>query len=514
MQHIQGISRNQLQMASLEDKISSENPVRFIDAFVATVNLQTLGFQVQTLKIEGRPSFQTALFLKIYLYGYLNGIRSSRKLEKECVRNIELQWLLQDIRPNYHSISDFRKDNPKALVQLFKIFVSFLKNAELIAGETIAIDGTKSRAHNSKKANFNQKKIDKHIEYIETKTQEYLTALEQNDALENPILVKDIQKKIERLKTNKINYQLLEEKLKASGEPQISTTDSDARSLLVQGAVVEVSFNIQAAVDEKHKLVVATHTINRNDKNALSAIAIEAKENLELDSYTALVDKGYFNAREINECKINTITTIVAVPEDRKTVQGGTQPEYLVSKFVYNPSQNTYTCPQGQTLSTNGEWHKKSRDDDHTSYLFQKFRTPSCKTCPVKHLCTKRPAGREIDRSEYAQAVEENNKRYKDNPQLYRTRQEINEHIFGTIKRQWGYNHTNLTGLEKVNGEHSLIMLVYNIKRSINILGVPDLIEKLKVWNPTYKANAFLFVKSTYLMPKSDFVIFQYQFAA
>lgn len=157
MQHIQGTQRYQLQISSLEDKIGAENPVRFIDAFVEHICLDSVGFTVQTLKSEGRPSFDTKVFLKIYLYWYLNGLRSSRKLEKECIRNIELQWLLEDIRPNYHSISDFRKDNPSGLKKLFKLFVSFLKNADLIAGETIAIDGTKSRAHNSKKANFNQK---------------------------------------------------------------------------------------------------------------------------------------------------------------------------------------------------------------------------------------------------------------------------------------------------------------------------------------------------------------------
>ena len=187
MQYIQGISRNQLQMGSLEDKISTDNPVRFIDAFVGFIDLKKVGFEPKTPKKEGRPSFQAEVFLKLYLYGYLNGVRSSRRLEKDCFRNIEVQWLLEDMRPNYHTICDFRKDNPKALKQLFKLFVSFLKNADLIAGETIAIDGTKSRAHNGKKSNFNQKKIDKHLAYIEAKTQEYLTALDQNDTQKNSI---------------------------------------------------------------------------------------------------------------------------------------------------------------------------------------------------------------------------------------------------------------------------------------------------------------------------------------
>ena len=499
MQHIQGISRHQLQMSSLEDKITADNPVRFIDAFVNHIDAVKIGFQPKILKTEGRPNFRLEVFLKLYLYGYLNGVRSSRRLEKECFRNIEVQWLLEDIRPNYHSISDFRKDNPKALKQLFKLFVSFLKDADLIAGETIAIDGTKSRAHNSKKANFNQKKIDKHKEYIESKTQEYLDQLDQNDIQENPIVIKNLQQKIERLKQNKIKYELLEEELKNSGEPQISTTDADARALLVQGQVVEVSYNIQAAVDSKHNLVVATHTINRNDKNALGAIAKEAKENLEVETFTVLVDKGYHNGREIATCQQNNITTIVAVPEQGKSNENGTQPGYFVSNFTYNKEENTYTCPQGQILTTTGRWHKKTGRTEESGYMFQKYRTAACKTCLVKDQCTSRKGGREIDRSQYATAVEENHQRYKENAQLYRKRQEINEHIFGTIKRKWGYNYTDLIGLEKVNGEHSLIMLVYNIKRSINILGVTDLIAKLQAWNTPYKRKAWLFIKTIYL---------------
>ena len=512
MQHITGIARLQMRISSLEDAIEPENQVRFIDAFVEVLNLLEIGFEVKTIKKEGRPSFDAKVFLKIYLYGYLNGIRSCRKLEKECFRNIEMQWLLQDIRPNYHSISDFRKDNPKALKKLFKIFVLFLKDADLIAGETVAIDGTKSRAHNSKKANFNQKKIDQHLEYIDAKSQEYLDALEQNDAKENPIHFKNIQDKIERLKKNKLRYELLEKELSESGEPQISTTDPDSRALLVQGQVVEVSFNIQAAVDDKHNLVVATHTINKNDRNALSAIALEAKENLGVERFTALVDKGYHNGKQINLCKQADIITIVAQPNQGKSNENGTQPDYFVSKFIYNKEENTYTCPQGETLSTTGTRHKKTTDKD--SYQFQKYRTPKCKECPVKDLCTSRKGGREIDRSEYADAVEENNKRYHANQQLYRKRQEINEHIFGTIKRQWGYNHTNLTGLEKVGGEHSLIMLVYNIKRSINILGITELIFKLQKWNSPYKAKLLFCSKTTCLKAKLDLAFWRYDIAA
>ena len=305
---------------------------------------------------------------------------------------------------------------------------------------------------------------------------------------------------------------MLEEKLKASGEPQISTTDSDARALLVQGQVVEISFNMQAAVDAKHNLVVATHTINKNDRSALSAIAIEAKENLGIETYTALVDKGYHNGKQIEICKQANITTIVAQPEQGKNKENDTSTDYLVSKFQYDKTTDTYTCPQGETLKTTGSWHKKTTDRD--SYEFKRYRTSKCRECPVKHLCTSRAAGREIDRSQYADAVEENNKRYQANAQLYRKRQEINEHIFGTIKRQWGYNHTNLTGLEKVNGEHSLIMLVYNIKRSINILGVPDLIAKLQKWNSPYKAKVLFLIKMKYLKLNTRCNFYPMKFAA
>jgi hypothetical protein len=229
------------------------------------------------------------------------------------------------------------------------------------------------------------------------KSQEYLSQLEQNDIKESPMAIKNIQQKIERLQKNTIKYELLEEALKASGEPQVSTTDAHARALLVQGQVVEVSYNIQAAVDSKNNLVVATHTINRNDKNALSAIALETKENLELETFTVLVDKGYHNGRGLDTCKQNNITTIVAVPDQGKSNENGTQPEYSVSNFIYNKEANTYNCSEGQTLTTTGRW---GRTED-SGYMFQKYRTPSCKTCPVKDLCTSRKGGRELSEANH-----------------------------------------------------------------------------------------------------------------
>lgn len=485
MKFIQSEDRNQMLFGTLESAIAMDHVVRFIDAFVEKLDLDRLGFRVQVLQKEGRPAFESRVFMKLYLYGYINGIRSSRRLERECERNIELHWLLGRLVPNYHSIADFRKHNPKALRNTFKIFVLFLKETDLIAGDVLAIDGTKVRASNSKKNNFNPKKIERHLKYIEEKNDQYLTDLDQMDKEESTEKIKNIEQKIARLKQNKINYEALGALLQSSGEPQLSTTDRDARALLVQGQVVEVSYNMQAAVDDKHNLIVATHTLNRNDRNAMSAIVLEAKENIQSKSFTALLDKGYHNGREIDTCKENDIQTICAPSEIVNSNAHGTTAEYVVTKFNYTTETDSYTCPQGQTLTTTGTWHKKTRERD--SHQYKKYRTSACKSCPVKDLCTgRKDGGREIERSQYAQAVEENNARYHANQPLYRKRQEINEHIFGTIKRKWGYYFTDLRGLEKVNGEHSLICLVYNFTRCFTLLGIPTLLEKIKNWKPNY----------------------------
>lgn len=478
----------QMTFGSLEDGVEGDNPVRLIDAFAEQLDMKRLGFEVKELQREGRPAYESRVFLKIYFYGYLNGIRSSRRLERECTRNTELQWLIGGLTPNYHSIADFRKDNPKALRNTFKLFVLFLKDENLVSGELTAIDGTKVRAHNSKKNNYNPRKIERHLAYIEEKTTEYLNALDELDKREQPEVVKEVKKKIQRLKNNRIKYEALGDLMEDSGEPQISTTDPDSRALLVQGQVVDVCYNTQSAVDSLHKLVVATHTINRNDRNALSAIAQEAKNNLCISEMTLLADKGYHNGRQIQQCADNNISTIVAHAEIVNSNAKGTTEDYMVDKFVYNENNDTYTCPAGQTLTTTGTWHTKNRTERSVSYQFKKYSTPACKSCPVGNLCTAKSDGRrEIERSEFARVVEENRNRYNNNQELYRKRQEINEHIFGTIKRKWGYNHTNLIGLEKVNGEMALIMTVYNFKRVANILGIGPFLEKLKKWKPDYE---------------------------
>ena len=507
---INGLDRHQLTFSSLEATIATDNDVRFIDAFVDKLDLQQLGVRSLTSsdkKKEGRSSFSDALFLKLYLYAYLNGIRSSRKLEREAIRNIELQWLLQGLHPNYHSIADFRKINAKALQNLFKLFVSFLKDAGLVGGKVIAVDGTKIRGNNSKKNNYNPKKIQRHLDYIAQKSKALLEEFEQTDACEDEaISLGNVQEKLARLQQHKIKYEVLQDQLAQSQEPQVSTTDPDARALLVRGVVVEVGYNVQAAVDQEHKLVVATHTINRNDKNALYAISKEAKDNIEAKELTVLADKGYHTGKELKACQEAGIDTIVAQQEVVNSNDKGTKPAYMVQHFVYDEMSDTYTCPAGQTLRTTGKLHCKKRSED-ISYQFKKYRTGACQSCAVQHLCTGRRDGRrEIERSEYAAYVEKNKENYESNPALYRQRQEINEHIFGTLKRQWNLYYTNLRGLKKVNGEVALIMLVYNMKRVRNILGFDNLMEKLHQWTPKYPGGTIFIQKRHHVLRYKPFI--------
>ena len=492
MHFIEGTNREQLQFSCLNDHISSDNPVRLIDAFVDQIDLYQIGITTTILKAEGRPPYHPSLLLKLYLYGYLNRIRSSRKLEAECYRNIEVRWLAQELTPNYHSIADFRKEHAKALKALFKLFVLFLKEQKLLGGKLIATDSSKFRAQNSKKNNYNQKKIDRSLAYIDAKTEAYLQTLEEMDhceAAEETLVIKKekIQKELQKLKERKLKYDHLQEQLNHTEETQISTTDADSRALPLQGNVVAVSYNVQSAVDAKHNLAVVCETTNENDGSALAPMAMAAKEVLGSDSLTTLNDKGYHNGAAIHQCEQNRITTLVAYKEPNNSSEM-MHPDYYTQQFVYDKESDTYRCTQGQVLTTTGKWHDKKRENAGVSYRFKKYRTPHCNECPVKHLCTGRAkGGREIERSEYQDAVDRNNQRVDAQKELYLRRQAIVEHPFGTIKRSWGYSYTLLKGLNKVGGEMALIFLVYNIRRSITILGVKELIARVKTWKPDYK---------------------------
>lgn len=493
MHYIEGSNRSQMQFISLEDMIAPDNPVRILDAFVDKIDLAQLQFHHIVHKSEGRPPYHPVVLLKLYLYGYFNRIRSSRRLQAECQRNIEVQWLLQQLTPNYHTIADFRKEHPTQLKTLFKLFVQFLQVNDLVGKKLLGADGSKFRAVNSKKNNYNEKKINRHIEYISEKSEQYLTEMDRLDREEEQseqvrIDKEKVQQELKKLQQRKEKYQLLEQQLRQSGEDQISTTDPDSRALILHRNIVEVSYNTQTVVDDKHNLLVHVEATNKNDRNALHDAVTQAKTNLEVtkeDAVTVLADKGYHNGRELHQCAQDNVITLVAYKEHVDGNENGPEPAYYVEQFYYDKQKDSYRCPEGKILTSSGSWHHKKREN--SPYQFKKYRTPACKDCPVKQHCTGRKGGREIERSEYQDSVDANNERIQQQSDLYKRRQAIVEHPFGTIKRAWGYSYTLLKGLKKVDGEMNLIGLIYNLRRVINIIGFQMMMEALNNWTPDYK---------------------------
>ena len=493
MQFIQGTNRHQSYFATLEDQISPDNPVRLIDVFVEKLELKKLGFAGTVHKSKGRPPYAPGVLLKLYLYGYLNKIRSSRKLEKECGRNIEMQWLLQGLQPNYHTIADFRKVHAKPLQAMFKLYVQFLGDAGLLGKTTIGIDGSKFKAVNSKKNNYNQAKIDKHRRFIEEKTARYLQELDQLDREENASGAEELAVKkekiaegLKKLKERTIKYDTLQEQLDATDDKQISTIDRDSRSIIIVKSIVEVAYNVQNVIDNKYNLVVHTEATNTNDGKALHKAAIQAKQNLQLqkeDMVMVLADKGYHTGAELKQCQGDNMITHVAYKE-QPSVKHITN-EFLAESFCYDKASDTYTCPAGAVLQSLGRWHNKKGEANETSYRFKTYRTDACKKCPLKHQCTKLPK-RIIQRRQYQDAVDINDNNIRQNPQYYKRRQAICEHPFGSIKRHWGYTHTLLKGLLKVNAEMNLIMFCYNFLRTKNILGFTKMREAIQNWAPDY----------------------------
>ena len=505
MQYIQGSSRHQTYFASLDEQVGADNGVRLIDAFIDKLDLRKLGFSKTLHNSEGRPPYAPQVLLKLYLYGYLNKIRSSRKLERESSRNIELQWLLQNLQPNYHTIADFRKLHAVALQNMFRLYVQFLSDADLLGKTTIAIDGSKFKAVNSKKNNYNQNKIDKHRQFIKDKAEKYLEELDELDKQEQTADKDELQLKKEKiaeglakLKDRTIKYDSLQQQLDATTDKQISSTDGDSRSIIIVKNIVEVAYNIQNAVDDKHNLIVHTQATNTNDGKALHKAAIQGKQNLESgkeQSITILADKGYHTGAELQQCQWENMITHVAYKEQPSVKHIAN--EFLSESFDYDKATDSYRCPAGATLTSLGTWHNKKGEANETSYRFKTYRTDACKTCSLKHQCTKLPK-RIIHRSEYQDAVDINDNNIKANPQYYKRRQAIVEHPFGTIKRHWGYTHTLVKGLQKVNGEMSLIMFCYNFMRTKNIIGFDKMLKAIQNWQPDYNKvicalqNAFI----------------------
>jgi transposase len=475
MKYVEGFDRNQaiLFPQCIDEIIPQDSEVRIIDLFVDSLPLQELGFMDHIPVDDGRPMYHPKDLLKLYIYGYLNRIRTSRLLERECERNVELIWLLKGLRPCFRTIAGFRSAHPEAFRNVFRHVVNGMNKTGLLGKKVVAIDGTKFRAVNSKKNNYNRKKINRQLAYIDERVEQFVSEMDKGDLSEDETA--RLEQKISNYRRQKRKYKKLEKQLSDSGQEQISTTDPDARSMVIHGQVVEVCFNVQTVVDDKHNLVVEYNPTNRNDKKALVEMARRAKRAMNVRKLTAIADKGYHNGEQLHSCASEDVITYVAVPDPPRNSPIPT-PAYYGEKFRYNKTKDTYTCPKGKTLKSNGQWYERKYDEYITR--IKHYKTPACKSCPVLAQCTSNENGRVLERSEYAEAAEKNTRRVRKHPSIYSARQQIIEHVFGTIKRQWGYDHILLKGLTKNDGEFGLIYLVYNLRRIINILGF----KNAKIW--------------------------------
>jgi transposase len=473
MKFIKGESRylTSLFPISLEESIGDDNEIRVIDAFVDSLNFSELGFRTH-YRETGRPAYHPKDLLKLYIYGYMNSIRSSRRLEKECKRNIELMWLLNNLSPDHNTISNFRKDNSKSIKKVFRETVKLSQYFELVGGELVAGDSTKLRAQNSKKNNFNQKKIERHQEYIERKIEEYEQDLSNNDGDSQETL-----KKIEIKKELKSKYNRMSEELARDKKTQISTSDPDSRNMTLRNNISEVAYCVQSMVDAKHNLLLDFIVTNTGDKQAMGNMLQRTKSILRNTTFTALFDTGYHSGSELKKADDLGINVLVNVPS---TPHANQIPDakYSIGNFVYNKENDTYTCPAGETLTTNGKWYDEKRRNGKVSNKFKNYSTSKCKGCPVKSKCTKSERGRTLKRSEYTENIAANSKRMSEAKDKYRERKSIVEHPFGTMKRQWGFDHIMTKKyIIRTTADVGLVFSCYNLRRLISILGIDALIE-------------------------------------
>jgi len=480
----------------IDDYITKENPVRVIDAYIDGLPVGKLGFRAEPCA-TGRPSFDPKDMIKLFLYGYFNRVRSSRRLETETTRNVELMWLIKKLSPDHKTIARFRKDNAGALKNIFRDFVKLCQKLGLYGNELAAIDGSKFRAVNSTDNNFDRKKLEDRIRRIDEKLEQYLAELAENDEAEaenTQHTKEEIAAMVSALGDRKQGYELMAKQLEEGGKTQISTTDEDARRMKVAGGGSEVSYNIQTAVDAKHKLIITYDVTNRcNDKNLLAHMAKSAKETLGVDELTVLADAGFFVPTDIAECIRDGITphvsskhesiTICVPASEEEAAEPGNEPRAFNNpgKPVFIKDRNIGLCPMGQIF------YPKSYSKCRGAAVYSNAK--ACRNCPQRAACASyydRELKVTMPKSAFTKDCDDQGLHVKQvtvtaDKALLRRRKEIVEHPFGTIKRHMATDHCLLKGIEKVAGEFALTFLAYNLKRAINILGVCRLLQAVRV---------------------------------
>ena len=458
----------------LDDYVSEENPVRAIDAFVDELDLAALGFDGVVPEATGRPAYHPAVLLKLYVYGYINQIASSRRLEREAGRNVELMWLTGRLAPDFKTIADFRKDNGLAIQASCRRFVDLCRRLELFTLALAAIDGSKFKAVNARDNNFTHAKLKARMDQVEASIARYLAALETADRQEGELAKaksERLSEKIAQLREQMAAFKALEPALAAAPDGQVSLTDPDSRAMATSGrGSGVVGYNVQAAVEAEHHLIVAHAVTNvGHDRGELAHMAGEAKAAMGAGALEVLADRGYFDGEEVLACEAQGVTPLVPKPLTSGAKAKG---RFGKQDFVYLPDDDAYRCPAGERLV----WRFASVED---GLLIHKYWSSNCGGCPLKRRCTDGPH-RRVRRWEHEAVIDNMQARLDARPEAMRLRRATVEHPFGTLKAWMGATHFKMRTLEKVRTEMSLHVLAYNLKRVIAILGVRPLVAAMQ----------------------------------
>ena len=471
---VQGEGRSQgtLLPEVLDDYVTENNAVRVIDVFVDQLDLGKLGFKGVEPAATGRPGYHPSTLLKVYIYGYLNRIQSTRRLELETQRNVEMMWLAARLTPDFKTIANFRKDNSKAIRNVCRQFVAVCRQLNLFSQAVVAIDGSKFKAVNSRDRNFTSAKMERRQQQVEDSINRYLAALDTADRAEPAVAVAErgrLNDKIAALKEQMQRLKALEGQMNDAPDQQLSLTDPDARSMMTRGAGI-VGYNVQTAVDTEHHLIVAHEVTNvGSDRNQLSTMALQAREAMGTRDLTALADRGYFKGEEILACQEAGITPLVPKPLTSNNKADGL---FDRKAFVYQPDKDEYRCPAGQALI------KRYTSIEDGKRLHTYWHS-GCQSCPMKAQCTT-GTQRRIKRWEHEAVLDAMQTRLDEAPETMRVRKQTVEHPYGTIKSWMGATHFQMRTLEKVSTEMSLHVLAYNMKRVMKILGIGPLLAAMK----------------------------------
>jgi transposase len=456
----------------LDDYIAEDNPVRVIEVFVDALDLKGLGFERYQPRAMGRPPYHPSTLLKLYIYGYLNRIQSSRRLERETQRNVEVMWLTQRLVPDHKTISDFRKDNGKAIVGVCREFVGVCRRLELFTQAVVAIDGSKFKAVNHRDKNFTEAKMKARQKRVERHIARYLAELDEADRAQPSVpeaKVTGLQDKLTKLKEEMARLKALEERMLNAPDKQLSLSDPDSRSMKTRGTGI-VGYNVQAAVEPEHHLIVAHEVTNvGSDRAQLAAMAERAREAMDTKELSAVADRGYFSGTQIVDCEEAGITAYVPKP---LTSSGRKAGRFTKQDFVYEPEHDQYRCPAGEALT----WRFVSVE--HGLNLNVYWAT-ACKDCSIKAQCTTGPE-RRIKRWEHEEVLDAMQARLDAAPEKMQLRRQTVEHPFGTLKAWMGATHFLTKTLPRVSTEMSLHVLAYNMKRVMNLLGVGMLVEAMR----------------------------------